>query len=83
MSGYDDAVSEITQIASIDLRPAGIVRSEFTLKTGRGSKLDKTLDEWLVKRLKPRKINLSEEFLAKRGWKFETLVPLRLCAGIK
>ena len=83
VSGYDDAVSEITQIASINLRPTDAARTELTLRTGHGSKADKTLDEWLVKEIKSRKVNLSEEFLAKRGWKFEALVPLWLCAGAK
>lgn len=83
VSGYDDVVSEITQIASINLRPADTARTELTLRTRRGFKVDKTSDEWLVKELKPRKVKLSEEFLAKRGWKFEALVPLRLSAGAK
>ena len=83
VSGYGDTVSEITQVASINLWPADAARTELTLRTGRGHKLDKTLDEWSKKELKPRKINLSEEFLAKRGWKFEALVPLGLCAGAK
>ncbi len=34
VSGYDDAVSEITQIASIDLRPAGIGTERVHLKDG-------------------------------------------------
>ena len=50
-------------------------QTELTLRTGRGHKLDKTPDEWSNKELKPRKINLSEEFLAKRGWKFERSFP--------
>ncbi len=83
VSGYGDTVSEITQVASINLRPADTVRTELTLRTGRGFKLDKTSDEWLAKELKPRKVTLSEEFLAKRGWKFEALIPLWLCAGAK
>ncbi len=83
VSGYDDTVSEITQVASINLWPADTARTELTLRTGRGHKLDKTSDEWSKKKLKPRKIKLSEEFLAKRGWKFEALVPLWLCAGAK
>jgi hypothetical protein len=78
VSGYGDAVSEITQLASISVRPAETARTELTLRTGRGFKVDKTSDEWLVKELRPRKVNLSEEFLARRGWKFEALVPLRL-----
>ena len=83
VSGYGDTVSEITQISSIILRPADTARTELTLRTGRGFKADRTLDEWLVKELNPRKVTLSEEFLAKRGWKFKSLVPLRLVAGAK
>ena len=83
VSGYDDTVSEITQIGSISLRPADSARTELTLRTGRGFKVDKTPDEWILKELKPRRVNLSEEFLAKRGWKFEALVPLWLHAGAK
>ncbi len=83
VSGYDDTVSEIAQVASINLWPADTAQTKLTLRTGRGHKLDKTLDEWSNKELKPRKVNLSEEFLAKRGWKFEALVPLCLCAGAK
>ena len=82
-SGYGDTVSEITQVASINLWPADTARTTLTLRTGRGHKLDRILDEWSVKEVKPKKINLAEEFLAKRGWKFEALVPLWPCAGAR
>ena len=53
--------------------------ADLIVKLGRGFKLDRYSDQWLLKRLRPRQVVLSEELLAKRGWKFESLV--QLCAG--
>ena len=56
---YDDAISEVTQVASIRIRPARNSVKELILRTGRGFKLDKISDQWLVKPLKPREVTLS------------------------
>jgi hypothetical protein len=42
---------------------------------GRGYKLDRTPDEWVVRPLKRQRVALSEEFLRKRGWKFQAMFP--------
>jgi hypothetical protein len=75
VSAYDDVISEVTRLASIRIRPAGASAKELILKTGRGFKVDKISDQWEVRPLKPREVTLSEEFLEKRCWRFEALVP--------
>ena len=71
ISHYANALSEITVVTSIRVRPLGGPTLEVGLKTSRGHKLDKTPDGWIVKQLKSRSVTLSESFLLARGWNFE------------
>ena len=75
MSGYDDLVTEVTQLDSMAIRPKGTTPQSLVLKSGRGYKLDKEGDEWQVIPLGPKAVTLAEDFLEQRGWKFESLVP--------
>ena len=70
-----DSISEITMTASIRVRPEEGASRELILKMGRGYKLDRTPDGWVLKPLQRRAVTLAEDFLSKRGWKFEALLP--------
>jgi hypothetical protein len=71
VSSYDDRITEITAVASIQVIPGGGDSLDVTLRMGLGHKLDKRPDGWFVKKLKKRPVTLSEAFLAARGWNFE------------
>lgn len=75
VSSYEDSISEITVAASIHVLPRGGEAKEVILKLGRGHKLDRTPDGWMIKPLERRSVTLSESFLSKRGWKFDALLP--------
>jgi hypothetical protein len=76
VSSYDDSISEITIAASLHLHPRGGTSKHVVLKMGKGLKLDRTPDGWTLKPLQRRSVTLTEEFLSKRGWQFEALLPL-------
>jgi hypothetical protein len=71
VSYYANALSEITVLSEIRVRPKGGPSLDVNLKMGHGYKLDKTPDGWFVKQLKHRSVTLSESFLLARGWRFE------------
>ena len=71
VSSYDDRITEVTTVASIQVIPAGGDSVEITLRMGLGHKLDKRPDGWFVKKLKKRPVTLSEAFLSARGWNFK------------
>jgi hypothetical protein len=75
VSSYDNAISEITTTVSIRIRPAWIVANETVVKLASGFKLDKTPDGWRAKSVERRAATLSDEFLRKRGWKFDVFQP--------
>jgi hypothetical protein len=75
VSSYEDSISEITMVASIRATTQGGVSGDVILKMGRGHKLDRTPDGWVLKSLKRREATLTESFLANRGWKFDAMVP--------
>ena len=75
VSSYEDTISEITMAASIHVLPRGGEAKEVILKLGRGHKLDRTPDGWMIKPLERRSVTLSESLLSKRGWKFGALLP--------
>lgn len=77
VSSYDNVISEITATASLHVRPEWSSK-DVALKMGRGFKLDRTPDGWMIKSTKRRIIALSEQLLADRGWKFDVLVPFGL-----
>jgi hypothetical protein len=74
VSSYEESISEITITSTVRVSPASGTR-DVILKMGRGYKLDRTPDGWALKPLERRAVTLSEAFLAKRGWKFEALLP--------
>ena len=76
MSSYEGAISEITVIVGIHVKPKkGRQSHEVVLTTSRGFKLDRTPDGWEIKPLHKQAVALSEAFLIKKGWKFDALVP--------
>jgi hypothetical protein len=75
VSTYDDSIGEITMAASIRVRPGGGASRGVILKMGRGYKLDRTPDGWVLTPLQRRSVSLTEEFLAKRGWNFAASSP--------
>jgi hypothetical protein len=75
VSSYEDTISEITAAASIRVWPRGGTTKEVILKMGRGSKLDRTPDGWVLKSFGGRSVTLTETFLSKRGWRFDALLP--------
>jgi len=76
VSSYDDVVSELTVIASIQVLPSRRPVQGLILKMDRGYKLDRTPDGWAVKPLQRCSVKLSEEQLKGRGWRFDVLSPL-------
>src|SRR5579883_1702238 len=72
VSSYDDRITEVTTVASIQVIPGGGDSFEITLRTGLGHKFDKRPDGWFLKKLKKRPVTLSEALLSARGWNFKT-----------
>ena len=75
VSSYGDSISEITMTTSIPVRRKEGTSRELILKMGRGDKLDRVPDGWVLKPLHRRAVTLAEDFLSKRGWKVEALLP--------
>ena len=75
VSSYDDSISEITATASVHMSPKWDLPHEVVVRIGRGFKLDRTPDGWTVSAIKHRTTVLSQEFLLRRGWKAEALIP--------
>ena len=76
-SCYDDSLSEITTTSCVYVKPTRKPKKGLILKMGRGFKLDKSPDGWTLNSIKGRAVNLSMEFLEKRGWQFDVFVPFR------
>jgi hypothetical protein len=74
---YGDSLSEITTATSVYVKPTRKPVKGLILKMGRGFKLDKSPDGWAVNPIEGRAVNLSLEFLEKRGWQFDVFVPFR------
>lgn len=77
VSAYDNAISEVTTTISLHVVP-GWADQNVELKMGRGYKLDRTPDGWVIHPLERRNVTLSEQLLASRGWHFDVLVPFHL-----
>lgn len=75
VNSYDDSISGITAVTSLRVRHRGGRANDAALRMGKGSTLDRFPDGWAVKPVKGRWIRLSEDFLLKRGWRFEALRP--------
>jgi hypothetical protein len=75
VSAYDDRVTELTLAGGVHVVPGRETTGKVVLKTGAGFKLDRTPDGWVLNPLKKRSVTLTEDFLSKRGWRFEVFSP--------
>jgi hypothetical protein len=75
VSSYEDSISELTMATGIRVWPHAEASKDLVLKMGRGYKLDRTPDGWVLKPIKRREVTLSESFLLGRGWKIDALLP--------
>lgn len=75
VSAYDDAVSELTWVSRIRLKPKKGDASSVAIIFGSGTKIDKTVDGWVKKPLSRSGTPLSDEALKKHGWKFDLFQP--------
>jgi hypothetical protein len=75
VSGYSDAVGEVTAVSAIRIWPAKRPDATLVVSMGRGMKVDRTPDGWQRKPLEPKSTRLSEELLQRHGWRFDILSP--------
>jgi hypothetical protein len=73
LSGERDKISGISVATRLMVKPSRMPVKGITLTTGKGFKIDKGPDGWSIKPLEKRTVKLTEEFLQKRGWRFEVL----------
>jgi len=71
ISSYQNSLSEITVLSEILVRPKGGPSLDVVVRMGRGHKLDRTPEGWVLKPLKRRAVVLSEKFLTARGWRLD------------
>jgi len=81
LSGEGDDVTGVAVISRLAARPLRKPFLGLALTTGRGFKLDKALEGWILKPEKRRTVKLTEEFLQKRGWQFDNLNLLAALQG--
>jgi len=75
ISSYNDQISGVTWCRRIRVTPRSKGKKSLILAMGPGFKLDRTIDGWSMKPLRPRKTELSEKLLQERGWRFDVLPP--------
>jgi hypothetical protein len=75
LNSYGNSISGISATSRIHIYPALQTDEDLILKTSTSYKLEKTVDGWVTRTLRPKQVKLSEQFLAKRGWKFDVLTP--------
>jgi hypothetical protein len=68
-----DVITGISVATRLTVRPIRKLFRGFALAVGRGFKLDRTPDGWQLKPLGKRTVKLTDEFLQKRGWRFDSL----------
>lgn len=68
-----DVITGISVATRLTVRPIRKPTPGLALALGRGFKLDRMLDGWRLKPLGRRTVKLTDEFLQKRGWRFESL----------
>jgi hypothetical protein len=73
VSGEDEAVTGIATATRLVLKPIWKPFQGLALTMGRGFKLDNAPDGWAIKPVTKQTTKLSEEFLRKRGWRFDVL----------
>ena len=76
LSGEGDAVTGIGVVTRLRVRPIRKPFHGLSLLTGRGFKLDRTIDGWQLNPHVKRTIKLTEDLLQKRGWNFDVMRPL-------
>jgi hypothetical protein len=73
LSGEGQAITGISTIRRIVVRPIHKPSHGLALTTSGGFKFDKLPDDWEVKPLGKRTVKLTEDFLRQRGWQFDRL----------
>jgi hypothetical protein len=73
LSGQGDTVTGVALANRLSVRPIWKPDRGLALTTGRGFKLDKAPDGWSLKSVEKRAVQLGQDFLKKRGWRFDTL----------
>lgn len=71
VSGEQDVVTGIALCSRLKVKPIPKVRG-MALTTGTGFKLDHLPDGWLMKKIEKSTVRLSEQFLQKRGFQFDS-----------
>jgi hypothetical protein len=72
-----DVITGVSVATRLTVRPIRKPFRGLALALGRGFKLDRMLDGWHLKPLGRRTVKLTDEFLQKRGWRFDTLEQFR------
>lgn len=72
----DNYLTGISRLTRLTAWAATGPEGGLLLKSGRGFKLDKTPDGWVIKPMRKRVVKLSGEFLRERGWRFDHLKQL-------
>lgn len=73
ISGEGSAITGLSAVTKILLRPIHKPAHALALSTSRGFKFDQTIDGWILKPLTKRTVKLTDDFLQQRGWKFDVL----------
>ena len=76
ISGEGGAITGLSRVTKIMLRPIHKPARGLALSTSRGFKFDQTVDGWMLKPLTKCTVKLTDEFLQQRGWKFDVLEQL-------
>jgi hypothetical protein len=69
----DDTITAISTISRIAVRAVARPVPGLIVTSGRGFKLDKLDDSWVLKPQRNNTVRLSEDFLKTRGWRFDCL----------
>jgi hypothetical protein len=72
VSGEGDAVTGIAAITRLTMKQITKPTKGLAISTGQGFKLDKSLDGWGIKPIAKRTVELTEDLLRKRGWRFDS-----------
>jgi hypothetical protein len=70
-----EAITGVSRVPRLAVRPVAKPTPGLALTTGRGYKLDKAPDGWAVKSIGRRTVRLGEAVLKARGWRFDHLHP--------
>lgn len=73
LSGEGDAITGIGLATRLMVKPIQKPFQGLALTTGRGFKLERTPDGWDIKPLMKRTVKLTDDFMQKRGWRFDLM----------